>query len=268
MADQRSADTPLADAVGPHLSMLRRHARALCGSQSSGDAHVAALLEALLIDPAVMAGPGDDRVRLYRAFHGLWAATAALSEDEPAGTAAPARVAQLSSLARQALLLTAVEGFAVEEAAAILGVGGDEAARLVIDGVAELRRQSRARVLIIEDEPIIAMDIQAVVEDLGHEVMQVAVTAGEAVEAALYHRPDLVLADIQLADGSSGLDAAREILDAAPAPVVFITAYPERLLTGERPEPAFLLAKPYRVESLQAAVSQALLFRQDAAAGA
>src|SRR3546814_1191993 len=73
-------------------------------------------------------------------------------------------------------------------------------------------RQTRARILIIEDEPIIAMDIEMIVRDLGHEVVAVATTHREAVAEAQAHQPGLVLADIQLADNSSGIEAVQEIL--------------------------------------------------------
>ena len=76
--------------------------------------------------------------------------------------------------------------------------------------------------------------------------------------------PGLVLADIQLADGSSGLDAVNEILTEIEVPVIFITAFPERLLTGEKPEPAFLITKPFRPEAVKAAISQALFFDRKA----
>ena len=81
------------------------------------------------------------------------------------------------------------------------------------------------------------------------------------MRAASEETPGLVLADIQLADGSSGLDAVRDILGQFQVPVIFITSFPERLLTGERPEPTFLITKPYDPNAVKAAISQALFFR-------
>ena len=79
---------------------------------------------------------------------------------------------------------------------------------------------------------------------------------------AAREKPDLILSDIQLADGSSGIDAVNDIMQAAAkTPVIFITAFPERLLTGDRPEPAFVITKPYSQEQVQSAVSQAMFFR-------
>ena len=114
--------------------------------------------------------------------------------------------------------------------------------------------------VIIEDEPFIALDLQTLVEEQGHRVIAVARTHREAVEAVNKERPGLILADIQLADGSSGLEAVNEILGSFSVPVIFITAYPERFLTGAPPEPAFLITKPFGVDSLKAVISQALFF--------
>jgi len=75
-------------------------------------------------------------------------------------------------------------------------------------------------------------------------------------------KPGLVLADIRLADGSSGMDAAADILKSFEIPIIFITAFPEHLLTGERPEPAFLITKPFREETVKALIGQALFFHQ------
>jgi CheY-like chemotaxis protein len=161
-------------------------------------------------------------------------------------------------------LLCAVEGFSAAEAAQILGVDVPELDRLVDVAGREIAAQVATDVLIIEDEPMIAMDLEAIVQGLGHRVTGVARTHAEAVRAVDHHKPGLVLADIQLADGSSGLDAVNEMLGSFTVPVIFITAYPDRLLTGERPEPAFLITKPYQPDTVKAIVSQALFFERRA----
>ena len=89
-------------------------------------------------------------------------------------------------------------------------------------------------------------------------------THAEAIKLAGSNRPGLILADIQLADGSSGLDAVNELLRSFEVPVIFITAYPERFLTGDRPEPAFLIAKPFQPSTVSAVISQALFFDRKA----
>ena len=100
--------------------------------------------------------------------------------------------------------------------------------------------------------------------DLGHSVTSIARTHKDALKAAALQKPGLVLADIRLADGSSGLDAVNDILGTFTVPVVFITAYPEKLMTGERPEPTFLITKPFREDAVKAIISQVLFFDQQA----
>jgi len=221
-------------------------------------------LEAIVAAPGEFPSDVDPRVGLYRTFHAIWA-SANIEEDPGAemdGEAglAQARLARITPFSRQALLLTAMEGFTPEDAGYVIGAGPEEVERLVAEALAEIERQTRADVLIIEDEPIIAMDIETIVRDLGHNVTGVAVTRDEAVAQAMARRPGLVLADIQLADDSSGIDAVKDILSEFQVPVIFITAFPERLLTGERPEPTFLITKPFQRSTVKAAIAQALFF--------
>jgi len=255
----------LGQELAPHLPFLRRYARALTGSQHHGDAYVRAALEAIVAAPEDFPREVDARLGLYRVFQRIWA-SANDDADETEETAAEAediaraRLARITPLSRQALLLTAMEGFTPEDAGYLIDVSADDVEELVADALAEIERQTHADVLIIEDEPIIAMDLETIVRDLGHGVTGVAVTRDEAVAQALAHRPGLVLADIQLADDSSGIDAVKDILAKFSVPVIFITAFPERLLTGERPEPTFLITKPFQRSTVKAAISQALFF--------
>ncbi|KQU62168.1 Phyllosphere-induced regulator PhyR [Sphingomonas sp. Leaf339] len=259
----------LGQQLAPHLPFLRRYGRALTGSQSHGDKYVRATLEAIVAAPDQFPRDVDPRLGLYRMFQGIWSsANYDEMEDnlgsELAGAEAVtrARLSRMTPLSRQALLLTAMEGFSPEDAAYLIDVDADEVDRLVAEALSEIENQTRARVLIIEDEPIIAMDIETIVRDLGHDVTGVAVTRDEAVGLAMEDRPGLVLADIQLADDSSGIDAVKDILAEFEVPVIFITAFPERLLTGERPEPTFLITKPFQRSTVKAAISQALFFDQ------
>jgi CheY-like chemotaxis protein/DNA-directed RNA polymerase specialized sigma24 family protein len=256
----------LSHAIAEHLPYLRRYARALCGTQKSGDAYVRACLEAIVADTSVLDPTASPRVGLYKLFHTLWATTdldaRGLTTARPASGSASVekRLGQLTPAHRQALLLTAMEGFNVSDTARILGVGDDQVKEMVGQAVREISDQPSTKVLIIEDEPIISLDLQSIVREMGHTVAAIATTRDEAVRAARKTEPGLVLADIKLADGSSGIDAVRQILSEVQVPIVFITAYPERLLTGERPEPTFLVTKPFVPETVRVAVSQALLF--------
>jgi DNA-directed RNA polymerase specialized sigma24 family protein len=257
----------MSKAIAPHLPYLRRFARALAGTQAAGDAYVAATLEVLIEDPALFDNSLDPRVALYRTFLGLWNSVGINLKTENAGSRATAvdrKLESITPLPRQAFLLCAVEGFSVSEAALILKVDAAKVDELIDLAGREIAQQVATDVLIIEDEPMIAMDLESIVEGLGHRVTAVARTHGEAVKAVNKAKPGLVLADIQLADGSSGLDAVNEILGSFAVPVIFITAYPDRLLTGERPEPAFLITKPYQPDTVKAIVSQALFFERRA----
>jgi len=255
--------TGVSETVARELPYLRRYARALTGSQASGDSYAVAVLEAVLADPATVGGAADARVALFHIFHTIWASsgTPVADADSRLSAAAQAHMARLTPNSREALLLHTIEGFGMEAIAAILDCDRDEAAALVDRALAEMQDSVAGRILVIEDEAIIAMDISAIVEGMGHGVTGVARTHASAVALAARERPDLILADIQLADNSSGIEAVNEILAQFDAiPVIFITAFPERLLTGERPEPAFLINKPYSEEQVRSAVSQAMFF--------
>lgn len=253
----------IATEIAPHLPYLRRFARALTGTQTSGDAYVVATLEALIADPQSFPREISPRLALYRMFLQMWSLVGLNSQPtllDAERSAAERNLEALTPRPRQAFLLRTVEGFAIEEVAAIMAITTEAAAALVQSAGQEIAEQVATDVLIIEDEPIIALDIETMVEELGHRVIGVARTHREAITLAAKKRPGLVLADIQLADGSSGLEAVNEILGAIEVPVIFITAYPERLLTGDRPEPAFLITKPFQPEAVKAAISQALFF--------
>ncbi|WP_260482483.1 response regulator [Sphingomicrobium flavum] len=254
----------LGDKLAPHLPFLRRYARALTGNQQHGDNFVRSTLEAIIASPEEFPSDVDPRLGLYRTFHAIWS-TAHIEDDvghsgEGAESIAQARLSRVTPLSRQALLLTSLEGFSTDDTAYLIDSSKEDVESLVAEALAEIERQTRAEVLIIEDEPIIAMDIETIVRDLGHNVTGVAVTRDEAVAEAKANPPSLVLADIQLADDSSGIDAVKDILGQLKVPVIFITAFPERLLTGSRPEPTFLITKPFQRATVKAAISQALFF--------
>jgi DNA-directed RNA polymerase specialized sigma24 family protein len=262
----RQENNGLGDALAREIPYLRRYARALTGSQEGGDRYAAATLEAVVADPSVIDRAKSTKVELFRVFHDIWTSSGAMVEDPEAPDAlleqrAQWRLAGLSANSREALLLNAIEGFAVQGVAAILSVSNAEAHELIDRAREEMGRMVTGEILIIEDEAIIAMDLHAIVESMGHAVSDIARTRDGAVSMGRTRRPDLILADIQLADRSSGIDAVNDLLETlGDVPVIFITAFPERLLTGERPEPAFLITKPYSEEQVRAAVSQAMFF--------
>lgn len=250
--------------LGPHLPYLRRYARALTGSQASGDAYVKATLSALAESPDALDQDVSANLALYRHFHRIWGSTGAqLETGGDASREADKKLQQLAPIGRQAFLLSTMEGFSTLEVEQILELEHDEVVLLIDQAQKDIEAQLKTKVLIIEDEPIIAADIEGIVTDLGHEVTGIATTRDEAVALAKEKTPGLVLCDIQLADDSSGIDAAHDILGDIDVPLIFITAFPERLLTGDKPEPTYLITKPFEANTVKAAMGQALFFHSD-----
>jgi DNA-directed RNA polymerase specialized sigma24 family protein/CheY-like chemotaxis protein len=256
----------LSTRIAPHLPSLRRFARSITGSQTAGDAYVAAILESLIEDVDRFPDARSDRIALFQYFLRHYGRIRV----DVGGTNSPyewekqaaRNLSRLTERPRQAFLLASVESFQPNEIAEILDIGEGAVSELLDDASQEISSQIVTEILIIEDEPLIAMDIEQIVESLGHRVTGIARTYDEAMALYGERKPRMVLADIQLADGSSGIDAVNRILRDVAMPVIFITAFPERLLTGERPEPAFLITKPFNADMVKALISQALFFNQ------
>ncbi|MEI4260809.1 response regulator [Roseovarius sp. D0-M9] len=261
------ASADFSQQIAHHLPYLRRYARALTGSQSSGDAFATATLEAILIDRAAYADDASPRVALFRAFRLVWQSAGAPDEASDVSlprsleTAAQDRMRQLTPDTRQALLLNSIEEFTPQEIGKIMDISADDAQDLISAARREIEESMAGDVLVIEDEAIIAMDLHSIVTSIGHRVTGIGRTRDAAIELGLQKTPDLILADIQLADNSSGIDAVNALLkQIGDVPVIFITAFPERLLTGDKPEPAFVIAKPYSEDQVRSAVGQAMFF--------
>ena len=255
----------LAAELAPHLPYLRRFALSLTGSQASGDAYVTAVLEALIADVDLFPRSRDPKIGLYKTFATIWKSIE-INVTPHSGLGGMDKsdhnLQMIAPLPRQAFLLVAVEGFSKAEGAEILSMSEDEYSELLVQASRDIAQQVATDVMIIEDEPLIAMDIENLVIDLGHSVTGIARTRSEANALFARKKPGIILSDIQLADGSSGIDAVNDILKEADVPVIFITAYPEQLLTGKRPEPAFLVTKPFQPDMVRALISQALFFNR------
>lgn len=232
------------------LPYARRFARALTGSRARGDALVAEALSSGLRTPE---GVLDSTLQARLALYG---AICRSLGDAPEGEAAPGD--GLDRTQRMLLLLTSLEELEVEQAALVLDIPPEEAAAHAEAARSHLRAGAVARVLIIEDEPIIALDLQMLVEAAGHEVVGIAATEDEAVAIAAAERPSLLLADVNLGAGGDGTSAVARIMRMHRAPVIFVTAYPERLLTGQALEPAFIITKPFEPTTLAIATYQAV----------
>jgi CheY-like chemotaxis protein len=253
----------VSQALTPHLPSLRRFARALSGSQESGDAYVVALLEAILENTSIFPAGLPPKIALYRVFLKIWNSVDAnaFPNTVGGGNGAARSLQSLTPKPRQAFLLMTLEGLKPGEIAAVLECGASEVARLVAAADREIASQlDPADILIIEDEALTAIELEDLVKGLGHHVIGMARTRKEALTLAKRRKPQLILSDIELADGSSGLDAVNEILGSFEAPVIFVTGHSEVLLTGAKPEPAFLISKPFNAETLKAVIGQALFF--------
>ncbi len=257
-------DLDFSEQVGTVLPYLRRYARALTGSQKSGDTYAVATLEAILEDRSMFEDGMSVKVGLFKCFHSIWNSSGAIVDapEDPLQSRAQTLLGRLTQNTREVLLLRTIEDFNFTDIAKIIDAEISEARNLLAIAQEEMAHGVSGKVLIIEDEAIISADLHAIVTEQGHDVTSIARTRDEAVIAGSSTKPDLILADIQLADNSSGIDAVNDLLAILgnDVPVIFITAFPERLLTGERPEPAFLISKPYREEQVKSAVSQAMFF--------
>ena len=173
--------------VAAHLPFLRRYARALTGSQTTGDAFVKATLEAALADEDLAASLRGGRVPLYRAFNKVWS-SAYLEVPEEASlqslheSAAQDQLRRITPMNRQALLLTTVEDFSPAETGEIMDLPENDVNRLVQEAVEEIERETATSVLIIEDEPLISMQLEDLVRSLGHDICGTAATRTQAQE--------------------------------------------------------------------------------------
>lgn len=254
-----------AEQILAHVPYLRRHARLLTGSREVGDEYVRICLELVVAEPRHLEG-NDLRVALYKAFYAGWSAFNKIDrdrQDDPVSLEARLEqgLAALPEVERLVLLLVVVEELKIEDVAWILDLSPDTARDHLAKARANLRQEVELPVLIIEDEPMIAMELAQIVREMGLSVSAIVARQDDAALAAGSGETTeigLVLADIQLQDGGDGIAAAHEILERYDVPIVFVTGFPERLLTGNGLEPAFVAAKPFEAESLKVTIAHAL----------
>ena len=264
-----------------HLPRLRRYAQALCCSHQAGDELLMDTVRRLdfvrLADKELML------VALFRLLNGTWAAahrtitqrSASTPDDchadSPAhGTAAAGfdqRLAALDPAARQTFLLIAQQGFPRPLAAAILRLQQAEFDALYATSEDAVLSRVSTDVLIIEDDAFVSADLGQIMKGMGHSIAGIAATCQQAVHLAAHHRPGLILCDINLADGSSGINAVNEIIGTASVPVVFITSHPDRLSTSTGNNAAYLVSKPYSAEQIRTVSSQVLFHQGSKLAG-
>ncbi|MDB2439695.1 response regulator [Hellea sp.] len=249
------------DDYAVHIPFLRRFARALTGSQEDGDHLVELVLEPLVCTKSSERGEVPAKLHLHRVFYKVWLQSEAnLGAKTESVLDTGYRVRKLAPRERYAFLLNALENLTDDEISFVIDLDISDVIELLARAEVDISRELRTSILIIEDEPIIASDIEAIVGDMGHTVSGIAATQTSALDLTRDHEPGIIISDVKLADGSSGMDAVTDILKEYKIPVIFVTAFPESLLTGNKPEPAYLISKPFVPENLRAAISQVLFF--------
>jgi CheY-like chemotaxis protein len=117
-----------------------------------------------------------------------------------------------------------------------------------------------AKILIVEDEPLVAMEIKENLERLGYIVVDIIASGDDVLGAVLRHKPDLVIMDIHLRSYIDGIDAATRLRMVSSAPVIYMTAYPAKSVEDRalHTKPAAYLEKPIDEDKLAIAIRQAL----------
>lgn len=234
-----------AERIEKLVPYLRRYARAATGDTAIGDACVERVLQAI-IDLSMESSFEENAYDRERLFKMLDQELDKLSRSQAARS-------------RRALLLIAVENLPQTMVRRIFGVSEDELERMLVIAEADLSSFTATRLLIIEDEPLISSHLKRLAESLGHQVIGIAISADEAVAIANTQTPDIVLCDINLADGSQGTDAIARMRLPDNVPVVFVTAYPEKYLSTTNDGPSYLITKPFDPEYLKAVIGHALI---------
>ncbi|MEO1659376.1 MAG: response regulator [Pseudomonadota bacterium] len=239
-----------ADRTEKLVPYLRRYARAVTGDTRTGDACVEAVLETVLtlsLESDFEASQYD-REGLYRLL------------DQELNQLSDSDAAR----ARRALLLVSVERLPAVMACRILGVRANVLTEMLELAERDFAQMTATRMLIIEDEPLIAAQLKRIAQSLGHTVVGIAMTANDAVSLGREHEPDIILCDIHLQGGSLGTDAIAELKLPDDIPVVYITAYPEQYLSTTNQGPSYLITKPFDPDYLKAVIGHALINVQSA----
>lgn len=119
---------------------------------------------------------------------------------------------------------------------------------------------AKAKILIVEDENLVAKDLQNGLKKLGYQVTAVASSGEKAIKEVEENRPDLILMDIMLKGSMSGIEAAKEIKERFSLPVIFLTAYADDTIINKAKvtEPYGYIIKPYKDEELKTTIEMAL----------
>lgn len=241
------------------IGRLRQFFRAVLNDQMLGDEVTHAVLASVDLAAVGALSAEQRRARLFTDAISVWlAARSATDVRDFSDGALLAAAGPDAGPGEQVLILTDVMGMSVADAAAALQISTSDARSLAADARATLDTDVHGSVMIIEDEPLIAEGIADLVRGMGAEVIAMVRSCEQAISQAEMLRPNAVLADFDLGGGGTGLDAVKAISADHDTIAIFITAFPEEVLTGEDYEPAFVLTKPYRERALRTALAYSL----------
>ena len=237
-----------------NVAGLRRFVGIFTGNHRFANLCVVRLIDEVAAEPGVVSLASTPRIGLFRLLLCILNefSEAAAFVDNGRDILCP------DYLVRQAYLLSAIEGFSPKDIAEILDLTVECVDQMSAQFAQTELTAPQAQILVIEDEPLIAWQIERLVDQLGHRILGVATTRKQAAKFLRNVEPDILLADVQLADGSTGIDTVADILAHINVPAIFVTADPDRLNSGQLVEPLFVVAKPFIPVTLKAVISHAL----------
>lgn len=243
------------------LPSLRRYAGFLTGSDEKGDALVTATLEGILAGKIALCADAELRIALFRALHDVWEPPDEISVKSSSGVRHRGDRFEdiVSPIERAVLILTRLEGLFVSEAGYVLRMDVGIAQRRLDWAESKLEHLLDRRILIVEDNILLAMELEELIASLGHRPIGPATTRAEAVNLAMRKRPHLILSDIQLRDGTSGIDAVDRIRHDIDIPVIYLTAFPNQLGDRRHEPDSYVVPKPFSNSLIRSFITNALL---------
>jgi len=238
------------------LKNLRRYAFCLIGNRILSDAAVEAALTAPAADAEPVSGHAVSRLGLYRRVNEAVRTSLRTNNVTAAvATGLHARLLRLPEEQRQVAALHAVIGLPCGDVASILDVSEAYVRHTCAVSLLALREKPAA-VLIIEDEALIARELQEIVTKLGLVVAGMAKNRAEALRIAVQSKPKLILADYKL-KGDTGVDVVKAIRESQNANVIYVTAHPEAV-AAQGEERDLIVSKPFSLRAVRQAVESHL----------
>jgi CheY-like chemotaxis protein len=233
------------------LRKLRRYAFCLLGNSHLSDIVVEAALNTLASNRGMPAS-AVSRVDLYKNVNEAARTSLVFGKVSAAvGSGLHARLLRLGGEQRQVAALHAVAGLPFSDVASIMDASEEHVCHVYAESLLALRDKPMA-VLIIEDEAIIAHELQAIVTGLGLSVAGMARNRAEALQIAGASKPQLILVDYQL-KGDTGVEVVKAIRESLNANVIYVTAHPEAVVSA-REDGDIVIPKPFNVRAVQRAV--------------